>query len=42
MMKNSYERAVLTVLALDTKDIITTSTYTGNTQDGIVLPEDIF
>ena len=41
-MKKAYERATVSVVALDVKDIITTSTYTGDISDGVVLPEDIF
>ena len=41
MNKSNYERASLTVVSFDAKDIITTSTYQGNTKDPIVMPEDI-
>jgi hypothetical protein len=41
-MKNKYERASLTVVSFEAKDIITTSTYEGSTDRPIVLPEDIF
>ena len=41
-MKNIYERASLAVVSFEAKDIITTSTYGGSTNDPIVLPEDIF
>lgn len=42
MMKKAYERATLAVVTLDVKDVITTSTYTGDVGGGVVLPEDIF
>lgn len=41
-MKNNYERASLTVVSFEVKDIITTSTYDGPVQGPIVMPEDIF
>lgn len=41
-MKIAYERASLTVVAFEAKDIITTSTYDGDKRDPIVLPEDVF
>ena len=41
-MKNNYERASLTVVSFEAKDIITTSTYDGDKRDPIVLPEDVF
>ena len=41
-MKNAYERASLTVVSFDAKDIITTSTYEGDKDKPIVMPEDIF
>ncbi len=41
-MKNTYERASLTVVSFDAKDIITTSTYEGNKKEPIIMPEDIF
>jgi hypothetical protein len=40
MNKKNYERATLAVVSLDQKDIITTSTYTGDLRDPIVLPND--
>ena len=42
MRKKTYERATLAFVALDAKDVITTSTYTGDLSEGVVLPEDIF
>ena len=42
MEKRQYERAKMSALALADKDIITTSTYTGDVSSGLVLPEDIF
>ena len=42
MNKNTYERASLTIVSFDAKDIITTSTYRGPADSGIVLPEDTF
>ena len=42
MEKRQYERAQMNVLVLVTKDVITTSGYTGDMSSGIVLPEDIF
>ena len=41
-MKTAYERASLTVVSFEAKDIITTSTYDGDKDKPIVLPEDIF
>lgn len=41
-MKITYERASLTAVVFEAKDIITTSTYGGSTNEPIVLPEDIF
>ncbi len=43
MNKRTYERASLEVIALDTKDIITTSPiHDGNSGSSIVLPDDNF
>ena len=42
MEKKIYERATVSVLTLSVKDVITTSTYTGDVSSGLVLPEDIF
>ena len=42
MEKRQYERASMSVLTLSVKDVITTSTYTGDVSSGLVLPEDIF
>ena len=41
-MKTAYERASLTVVSFEAKDIITTSTYAGDKKEPIVMPEDIF
>ena len=41
-MKTAYERASLTIVSFEAKDIITTSTYDGDKDKPIVLPEDIF
>ena len=41
MKKNNYERASLTIVSFDAKDIITTSTYEGDKNSPIVMPEDI-
>jgi hypothetical protein len=41
-MKNNYERAMLTVVTFDAKDIITTSGETDGKGGAIQLPEDIF
>ena len=41
-MKATYERASLTIVSFEAKDIITTSTYDGDKDKPIVLPEDIF
>ena len=40
-MKKTYERAVLTIFALNAKDVITTSGWFGEPDDPIVLPEDV-
>jgi hypothetical protein len=42
MKTKIYERASLEIVSFDAKDIITTSTYEGETNKPIVLPEDIF
>ena len=42
MNKNIYERASLTIVSFDAKDIITTSTYGGDKNQPIVMPEDTF
>jgi hypothetical protein len=44
MMQNrqSYERATLAVVALNVKDVITTSGVSVDGDTSIVLPEDIF
>ena len=41
-MKQSYERATLTVVTLSNKDIITTSGGTDGKGGAIMLPEDLF
>ena len=41
-MKSVYERASLTVVSFEATDIITTSTYGGDKNQPIVMPEDIF
>ena len=41
LMKKNYERVVLTVLAFDAKDVITTSGWFGEPDGPIVLPEDV-
>ena len=40
MSKKNYERATLTVVSLNAKDIITTSTYAGDLIGPIVMPDD--
>ena len=40
-MKKNYERAALTVIALEAVDIITSSGWFGSTDGPIGLPEDI-
>lgn len=40
-MKKNYERAALTVLAFEAKDVITTSGWFGDPDEPIVLPEDV-
>lgn len=40
-MKKTYERAALTILALQAKDVITTSGWFEEPDGPIVLPEDI-
>ena len=42
MNKNTYERASLTIVSFDAKDIIPTSTYDGDKKKPIVMPEDVF
>ena len=42
MNKTIYERASLTIVSFDAKDIITTSTYDGDKKKPIVMPEDVF
>jgi len=42
-VKTTYERAHLTVVTLDTKDVITTSGWVEDKDHGpIVMPDDIF
>ena len=41
-MKTAYERASLTIVSFEARDIITTSTYEGDKDKPIVMPEDIF
>ena len=41
-MKEIYERATLSVVTFDAKDIITTSGETDGKGGAIQLPEDIF
>ena len=41
-MKTAYERASLTVVSFEAKDIITTSTYEGDKNKPIIMPEEIF
>ena len=40
--KTCYERATLVVVTLEQKDIIATSGVIGDSDNSIVLPEDIF
>ena len=41
--KKTYERASLAVISLDVKDVITTSGWTEDKDNGpIVMPDDIF
>ena len=42
MNKATYERASLAIVSFDAKDIITTSTYEGDKNRPIVMPEDNF